>query len=384
MATTKTGVYRKYHGRIPTDSSGEPVPKAEWPKRRRHSWVVRWFGLDGRRYSRSFKTRKEAKLFAEEKQSEVRGGEPDPPDDLTLEEFGKMYLALRADLTDRTRQEHARTLKCLKERIGPGRLVRKITPIDARRFVSWYRRRKVGGRCISPATANKVLRECRRIFREAVNCRFIRGNPFGGIRQEKVGEKLWRHVPPEEYRRLIEASPSLRWKGMISLAYCCGLRLSAILNLTWRDIDFEARTLRVARKRGENGTEDWAPKDKDARVVPLPAEPLGILRQMRTATQNGQPYVFVHDKGRAKGRRVMRNNVWRDFQVIRRRAVVADCSMHALRKSCCTNLAESMPMHFVQEIAGHSDIRTTRRYYVKVRPELFDRARETVDALVAG
>ena len=36
----------------------------------------------------------------------------------------------------------------------------------------------------------------------------------------------------------------------------------------------------------------------------------------------------------------------------------------------------------VQELAGHSDIRTTRQYYVKVRPELLERVRRAVDTLV--
>ena len=35
-------------------------------------------------------------------------------------------------------------------------------------------------------------------------------------------------------------------------------------------------------------------------------------------------------------------------------------------------------LHVVQELAGHSDIRTTRRYCVKVEPELLDAARRAV------
>ena len=41
-------------------------------------------------------------------------------------------------------------------------------------------------------------------------------------------------------------------------------------------------------------------------------------------------------------------------------------------------------MHVVQELAGHSDIRTTRRYYVKVEPELLDAARRAVEASLEG
>ena len=79
MATEKVGVYRKYYGAVPTDKSGNPLPKNEWPRERRFSWAVRWFGSDGKRFSKSFKSRKVAERFAETKQAEVRVGKGDQP-----------------------------------------------------------------------------------------------------------------------------------------------------------------------------------------------------------------------------------------------------------------------------------------------------------------
>ena len=76
----------------------------------------------------------------------------------------------------------------------------------------------------------------------------IRRNPFAGIRQEKVGDPGWQYVKPEQFHAFIKACPSTRWRGLITLAYCCGLRQGEILNLTWGDIDFEQQRLRVVRK----------------------------------------------------------------------------------------------------------------------------------------
>ena len=78
MATEKIGVYRKWHGPVPTDKSGNPLPKSEWLRTRPFSWAVRWFGSDGKRFSRSFKSRKEAGRYAEAKQAEVRVGKGRP------------------------------------------------------------------------------------------------------------------------------------------------------------------------------------------------------------------------------------------------------------------------------------------------------------------
>jgi len=87
MATEKVGIYRKWYGPVPIDNSGDPLPKGEWPRIRPHSWAVRWFGTDGKRYSRSFKSRKEAERYAESKQAEVRVGKGDQPRVVSLAEF---------------------------------------------------------------------------------------------------------------------------------------------------------------------------------------------------------------------------------------------------------------------------------------------------------
>ncbi len=379
MATEKVGVGRKYHGPVPVDDSGTPLPKSEWPRARPFSWAVRWFGTDGKRFSKSFKSRREADRYAETKQAQVRAGKGDRPRVVTLAEFATSYLELRGDLAAMTKVEHKRTLRRLGEFLGHRTVVSKITPLDARRFLACYRARKYRGRTPAAATVNKVLRECKRIFREAVACSLIRENPFSEMRQEKVGQRPWQFISPADFRRLIETSPSLRWRAMIMLGYCCGLRLGEVLNLTWADVDFERSQVRVVRKDASERQAAWIPKDKEMRVVPLPGMAVSVLVELQLAAQDGQEYVFVNSKGPATGDRAKRNNVWRDFRAIRRKAGVPKCSFHDLRKSYCTNLAGAVPLHVVQELAGHSDIRTTRKHYVKVRDEQIDTARTALD-----
>lgn len=382
MATEKVGVYRKYHGSIPTDAAGNPLPKTEWPKKRLCRWAVRWYGSDGARHSKSFETRKEAELFAESKQGDVREGRGDPPPPTMLQEFEAMYLKLRGDLTPRTKEEHRRTLRLLSEFFGGDRLLQKIRPLEARRFISRFRERPEGGKGPSAATVNKLVRECRRIFREAEDCELIRSNPFAKIRQEKVGETGWQYISPEQFRALLAAAPSLRWRGMIAMAYCCGLRLGEVQNLTWLDIDFEQQQLRVVRKPGDEVVESWTPKDKDMRLVPIPGEALSVLAEAQLEAADGQRYVFVIGKGASAGGRLKRQNFSRDFQAIRRRAGVPKCTFHDLRKSYCTNLAGKVPLHVVQELAGHADIRTTRKHYLQVQKEAVMAARRAVEEVL--
>ncbi|HRY71363.1 MAG TPA: site-specific integrase [Phycisphaerae bacterium] len=382
MATEKVGVYRKYHGPVPMDESGSPLPRSEWPRRRAFRWAVRWFGSDGKRYSRSFESRREADQFAESTQAAMRVGKADQPQAVTMAEFADMYLELRGDLAPMSRLEHAHALRLLGECLGNDQVVSRVSSLDARRFLAWYRERMHRGRTPTPATVNKILRECHRIFREAVACSLIRENPFAGLRQEKVGQRSWHCLSPAEYRKLIEVSPSLRWRGMITLGYCCGLRLGEVLNLTWCDVDFERGQVRVARKCASGARLAWTPKDKDMRIVPLPSQAVSILAELQLTATDGQEYVFVCGKGTAQGSRLKRHNLWRDFQAIRTRAGLPKCSFHDLRKSYCTNLAGAVPLHVVQELAGHADIRTTRRHYLKVRDEQIDSARRALEEVM--
>ena len=382
MATEKVSVCRKWHGRVPVDEFGTPLPKSEWSRSRPFSWAVRWFGVDGKRFSRSFKNRKEAGRYAETKQAEVRVGKGDQPRAVTLAEFATMYLDLRGDLAPMTKVEHARALRFLSGFLGTQIMVSKVTSLDARRFLAWYRKREYRGRTPAAATVNKVLRECKRIFREAVACSLIRENPFHEMRQEKIAQQPWHYISPTEYRRLIVASPSLGWRGMITLGYCCGLRLGEVLNLTWPDVDFERGEVRVVRKDEPERRPAWTPKDKDMRIVPLPNLGVAVLVELQLAAADGQDYVFVIGKGPAKDDRMKRLNIWRDFQTIREKAGLPKCSFHDLRKSYCTNLAGAIPLHVVQELAGYADIRTTRKHYVKVREEQIDIARRALEEVM--
>ena len=169
---------------------------------------------------------------------------------------------------------------------------------------------------------------------------------------------------------------------MITLGYCCGMRLGEVLNLTWSDVDFERSQVCIVRKGASEHRAAWMPKDKDMRVVPLPSLGESVLAELQLGAADGQEYVFVNGKGPAQGDRVKRLNIWRDFQSIREKAGLPKCSFHDLRKSYCTNLAGAVPLHVVQELAGHADIRTTRKHYIKVRDEQIESARRALEEVM--
>jgi len=60
------------------------------------------------------------------------------------------------------------------------------------------------------------------------------------------------------------------------------------------------------------------------------------------------------------------------------------CTLHDLRRSCITNWAKVLPIYVVQKLAGHSDIKTTQKYYLAVQEEDLEMARQVQSKILKG
>lgn len=73
----------------------------------------------------------------------------------------------------------------------------------------------------------------------------------------------------------------------------------------------------------------------------------------------------------------------RQLCLIRSRAGVAEFTLHDLRRSAITHWSREIPIQVVQQLAGHSDISTTRKYYLAVRSEDLDYANDVLNRILA-
>ncbi len=178
---------------------------------------------------------------------------------------------------------------------------------------------------------------------------------------DQLRNSIWHYVDTEEFARIMTAGRP-EWRLMLGLTRWTGLRAEEALELPWRAADLQKRRIAVTPR------EDWTPKDGDARTVPIGPDLYGLLREAR----DGDPTArWVVPRGS-----IPIKNIWRDFGPSCKRAGLARYPkpMHALRKSCITDWAAVHPAHVVQSFAGHSDYRTTTRYYLEVSEGDFERA----------
>jgi len=186
----------------------------------------------------------------------------------------------------------------------------------------------------------------------------------------------------------------LWWNTLISIAYGSGLRRNEILYLTWADVDFENQQIHVSPKKETVETIEWEPKDHEKRVVPMVDETAQLLANLQVQAKEGFPYILISPKrlerirerqkiGNWTQRSEIINNLRKNFNAIRSRAGLTKCTLHDLRRSAITNWAWYLPIQVVQQLAGHSDISTTRKFYLTVRSEDMASANEVLNEIFA-
>jgi integrase len=162
----------------------------------------------------------------------------------------------------------------------------------------------------------------------------------------------------------------LRW--LFEFLLLTGLRANEALSLIVMDVSLRSCEVRVHRQWCDL-TDEWKPlKGKRARVVPLNDRALEVVREQlkMLADERHASGMVYEDLGllfpNSLGGRMNPRNVNRSLDAVCKRANVK-ASPHALRRTFLTMLAEHAPVAVVQQIAGHRDVQTTMRHYVRAR-----------------
>ena len=370
MAWTRVGLYHYANRKLP--------------------WLVRWYGEidpktgNPKRYSKSFRTKRQAEDFKAEKTHEFKKGiKRDRPEDVTLgrlcDDFLKTWNPTAKEATlDLYRLTEARLLNYF----GRNRPVRSIGPKEADSFlaVQTHHMNKPTKE-LSDWTRLQIIRHCKTIFGVAVRWQWTAQNPFTDVRTVKPGTKKWHRLAVSEYRKLLEVVPTIRWEVFYALIFTSGARFGELFNLTWADIDFKQGRMVIENREGGNTMPPFTVKDKDERFVQLPTETIDLLSQYQQVAPEGVPYILLtkerygrvskrwhkyRQSERALRNRYMVNNVNRDFKSHAKRAGLrfnGSFSIHTFRKTCAQNWADHLPANVVKFYLGHSKLETTNRFY---------------------
>lgn len=186
------------------------------------------------------------------------------------------------------------------------------------------------------------------------------------LSMSKESKKLPSILSQSEVQQLIGSYTNLKHKLMIQLSYGCGLRVSEVVMLRTKDIDFDRHVLTVR----------WWKWNKD-RQIPLP-NTLYVELQSLLRTNNANDFILESERWGSLTTTTLQKIF---HQWCKRIGLKKDVTFHSLRHSFATHLLEQgTDIRYVQTLLGHANIRTTQIYTHVMQPAL-DRIISPLDRL---
>lgn len=203
----------------------------------------------------------------------------------------------------------------------------------------------------SPQTINLALHAVKFLYAEVLK------NPQKiDFKCTKRNKKLPIVLSRLEIERLIKETVNPKYLLMISLAYACGLRVSEVTKLKVADLDIDESVIHI---KGAKGRKD--------RISVLPKKMSNDLRNL-TAGKHRDDYLFESNRGGT----LTTTSLQKMFRKSLAHAEInKPATFHSLRHSFATHLLENgTDVRYVQELLGHSNIRTTQLYTQVTNPKI--------------
>jgi len=341
----------------------------------RGSWLASWYGADGRRVQRKVgAVRSEGradgltKAQAERVLRRMREIESprSAPDGqrVTMEEAGEEFCH-RLEMRGRRKSHRLTVGSDLRNHIAPffdSKTLDRIRPEDIERYIAAKRK------ALAIKTIRNHVNTMHSVFELGLRKGWCQINPvkLAARPTVKKTETRIQFLDQAELEKLLEAPYPDDAFGRIEptmymTAAMSGLRQVELLGLRWRDVDFDARKLRVVSPfvRGKFGD----PKSSGSgRSVPMAERVAVALHELRERSYyaRDRDLVFCHPE---TGKPLDRSKLVRRFKQALDRAEVHRITFHELRHTFGTRMAAAgTPMRTLQYWMGHADSKTTQIY----------------------
>jgi integrase len=315
----------------------------------------------GKQHKESFRTLAEAR----EAKGRRDAGDRKPParelfEQYALEWIGTYRGRTRSGISKHSRADYRHSLEHHVVPFFRGYKLSEIEPPDVKAFV--LEQEKQG---IPRATIRKRLAPLGALFATAVEDGRLRFNPARGVRLGPTAAEeatRSRALTRPELVKFFSELPK-EWQLFFEFLTHTGLRISEVVALTWQDVDFGRRRLRVRWQvyRGERKR----PKSRyGVRDLPLSTGMARHLWEVRAAGdyRPDEDPIYASSAGTA----LRPHNVYaRVLKPAARRAGLGWVAFHTFRHTCASLLFEAgKNAKQVQEWLGHHDPGFTLRTYV--------------------
>jgi integrase len=282
---------------------------------------------------------------------------------MALKELCEVYLqyqqskVMASDLTAKHHNDQISSLNKLASFLGQSRTIKSISTLDLQRY-----KRKLQGDYGSVYRLNLHISIMKAMFHWARRNDILENIPnIDAISRGKTVYQERFTFNSDHINKLVSAA-DVKMRAMIWLGLNCGFGCTDCAQLKWKNLDFEANRVILARK-----------KTGIPRNLPLWSETVQALKKVPKSgklvfyTSKGQPWIRTSirtdDNGRAKYTTV--DSITSRFSKVMRKAgirVPKGTGFYALRRTAATIAARSGDPFAVQRLLGHANLQMATRY----------------------
>jgi integrase len=328
------------------------------------TWYANWADADGRQRRRSLKTRsmKEARLRAMKLEAKIHRGEaPQRTIATTIEGAINAYdsFLVAEGRAKKTLSKYRNVFERIKA-LAEDRNATTLQAIDLA-FSDAYRKMRVeSGR--QPKTIHVEMTVLKQLVNFCVRRNLIETNKLQGLklkRPKPTQQPCWSAA---EVQRILNDAVGSPFHPLFCLLAWTGMRIGEAKHLTWDDIDFERRVLRIQPKWvGPSKSDNWKPKSGDQRAIPLCMPAIALL--------NVQPrlgrWVFTSPPTRKYPELDRQIDADRTLYHLKKvlKALELPGRQHTFRHSLVTSaILSGVPEAVVRKWAGHLDAEILKLY----------------------
>ena len=228
--------------------------------------------------------------------------------------------------------------------------VKSIRKVNFQLVRSWIA--KLLNENISARSVNRKITTLKTYFRFLIREDIINQSPMQKIISPKTSKRLPVFVEQVKMEKLLNEIDfgvgflAQRDRLILELFYFTGIRLSELINLKNKDINYSDSTILVLGKR------------KKERLIPLTSDILSKIKKLNSS--NKSKYLFTTDKGKQISTKQVYRLVNKYLSMV---TTLDKKSPHILRHTFATHLLNNgADINAIKELLGHANLSATQIY----------------------
>ena len=228
--------------------------------------------------------------------------------------------------------------------------VKSIRKVNFQLVRSWIA--KLLNENISARSVNRKITTLKTYFRFLIKEDIINQSPMQKIISPKTSKRLPVFVEQVKMEQLLNEIDfgvgflAQRDRLILELFYFTGIRLSELINLKNKDINYSDSTILVLGKR------------KKERLIPLTSDILSKIKKLNSS--NKSKYLFTTDKGKQISTKQVYRLVNKYLSMV---TTLGKKSPHILRHTFATHLLNNgADINAIKELLGHANLSATQIY----------------------